>query len=180
METQKKYFKLDLNLSLKDETPELTEIKQIVELYSSKAIDEETRKQNIVFIRAIYYRLARTLTLESLNSIGRVLNKNHATVLHGLKIFPSVYKIKKYKNLYLKCYENLQNKSTLTEAEIESDIIINRYKQKVSELEEDVERMARNLNNDVIKKLLTLDSQELQVFDDTRLKPFLKMRYAQV
>ena len=44
------------------------------------------RKRNYVYARAIYYKITRDLTVESLADIGKPLNKNHATVVHALNV----------------------------------------------------------------------------------------------
>ena len=44
------------------------------------------RKRNYVYARAIYYKITRDLTVESLASIGEPLGKNHATVVHALNV----------------------------------------------------------------------------------------------
>ena len=182
METQIKYFELDLNFDPKDESNDLDNIKHTVELYSNQKIDIKLRTNNIVFLRAVYYELARKLTSKNLKNIGLQVNRDHATVLHGLKIFPDVFKMEYYRNLYLKCYESLEQKKLLTEDEIEGELILKNYKDRITELEDSLEIVSQAVNNEVIKKLLALDSQELRVFNDTRLKPFLKMRsrYAKV
>ena len=57
--------------------------------------------------RAIYYRLAKDYTFRSLKDIGSKFGKDHATVLHGLKVFEGV---KIYdKDLY-KIYEDFHNR----------------------------------------------------------------------
>ena len=49
------------------------------------------RKRNYVYARAIYYRITRDLTVESLADIGKPLKKNHATVVHALNnVFTSI------------------------------------------------------------------------------------------
>lgn len=45
----------------------------------------DTRVKEYVFGRTLYYGLCKKYTHYSLASIGRSINKNHATVLHSLK-----------------------------------------------------------------------------------------------
>lgn len=68
---------------------------------------ERTRKQRNVFARAIYYRLAREFTPYSLNKIADELDYDHATAIHGIRMFDS---FKMQPKLYLHelaAYENI-------------------------------------------------------------------------
>ena len=60
-------------------------IKKSVESAFNRSIDIKTRKRDVIYMRCIYYRLCRDLTYESLESIGKQVNKDHATVLHACK-----------------------------------------------------------------------------------------------
>ena len=65
---------------------------------------KKDRKQNYVFKRWIYFKVARELTDESLTNIGIHVKKDHATVLFGLKKFDfDILTDEHYKNLYDKC-----------------------------------------------------------------------------
>lgn len=86
----------------------LQEIKHLVEKELQLNLDYKTRKREYVFARAVYYRLCHEFTKCSLTAIGKEVNKDHATVIHGLKIFkefnlfPSMYQseLKAYNNIY--------------------------------------------------------------------------------
>ena len=45
------------------------------------------RTQENVYQRAIYYRICREFTNKSLKDIGYSIGRDHATVLHGMKLF---------------------------------------------------------------------------------------------
>ena len=82
----------------------------------NKKIQETTRRRDVVYPRAIYYKLAQDYSGESLASIGRTVSKDHATVIHGLKLFENVINPlweKNYHNKYLKLKEQLDNKMRL-------------------------------------------------------------------
>ncbi len=82
----------------------------------NKRIQETTRRRDVVYPRAIYYKLAQDYSGESLTSIGRTVSKDHATVIHGLKLFENVINPlweKNYHNKYLKLKEQLDNKMRL-------------------------------------------------------------------
>ena len=62
-------------------------IKNIVEVKFETKINIKSRIPYIVYARYIYYRLAKDFTFCSLTQIGSLVNRDHATVLHGLKKF---------------------------------------------------------------------------------------------
>lgn len=63
----------------------LKEIKQYVNDLFDLDITENTRKRDYVDARAMYYELSRNLTKQSLDAIGSLVKRNHASVLHSLK-----------------------------------------------------------------------------------------------
>jgi chromosomal replication initiation ATPase DnaA len=65
-------------------------------------IKVRTRKTDYIYARSLYFKIAREHTAISFNKIGRKVNLNHATVMHGInKVFPVVLKYEpKIKNIY--------------------------------------------------------------------------------
>jgi len=69
----------------------ITDLKKILEDVSDKTgiaietLKSDWRKREVVDARFLYYRLAKERTKESLARIGEYVNKNHTTVLFGLK-----------------------------------------------------------------------------------------------
>ena len=91
-------------------------IKKAVENAFNTFIDVKSRKREIVYIRSIYYKLCKDFTKESLDAIGKHVNKDHATVLNGLKIFDNIidnFWEKELFNVYLDIRKTIQNKITL-------------------------------------------------------------------
>ena len=68
-------------------------------------ITQKNRSRELVYGRAVYYKLCKNLTSHSLTEIGSLISKDHATVLHGLKVFETlefnkdVYYINAYQEL---------------------------------------------------------------------------------
>jgi len=93
-----------------------TAIKNSVQNTFNTFIDIKSRKREVVYMRAIYYKLCKEFTFESLVKIGKTINKDHATVIHGLKVFDNVINPtweKGYYNKYLKLQEHLNTKVKL-------------------------------------------------------------------
>tara|TARA_R110000803_G_scaffold33964_1_gene74288 strand:- start:263 stop:748 length:486 start_codon:yes stop_codon:yes gene_type:complete len=60
-------------------------IKEIVENYFKIDIATKTRVRQYVEARAIYYKLLRDNTRMSLATIGKTMNRDHATALHSIR-----------------------------------------------------------------------------------------------
>jgi len=72
-------------------------------------IDEPTRIEKYVEARMIYYWLCYYFTNMNLSRIAKTVNKNHATVLHGIKNFPIFMETdKEFKEKFLAIYETLK------------------------------------------------------------------------
>jgi chromosomal replication initiation ATPase DnaA len=73
-------------------------------------INEPTRIEKYVEARMIYYWLCYYFTNMNLSRIAKTVNKNHATVLHGIKNFPIFMETdKEFKEKFLAIYETLKN-----------------------------------------------------------------------
>lgn len=78
----------EAELELKDKLRNrinLEKIKQFVDRYYGISIDKNTRKDEYIRARTMYYFLSREYTSKGLSDIGCILDKDHATVLHNLK-----------------------------------------------------------------------------------------------
>ena len=67
-----------------------------------RLIKSKLRWREIVDARCVYYLRAKELTRSSLSSIGELVNRDHATVLHGIA---EANKVKEIQELYKRCYE---------------------------------------------------------------------------
>ena len=86
---------------------ELIEIRKLVEKHTKRKLNVRSREQDNVYCRALYCKLAKRHTKNSLSKIGRVITRDHATVLHNIKIFDNV--IVNYEVEYLKIFNRLDN-----------------------------------------------------------------------
>jgi hypothetical protein len=64
---------------------ELEHLKDIVKDNTGIDVNRKTRLREVVEARNIYFHLCRNNTTKSLAEIGKSVQKDHATVLHGLK-----------------------------------------------------------------------------------------------
>lgn len=61
-------------------------IKNVTEDVTGMNIKRNDRKRDVVIARYIYFNLAKNLTGKTMTSIGKVVGRNHATVLHGIRV----------------------------------------------------------------------------------------------
>lgn len=83
----------------------LEQIREIVEQQTKQNLLNTRRKTELVYTRALYFKLCREYTLHSLSTIGESVGKNHATVLHGLKLFDNW--IEKHERPYAETYADI-------------------------------------------------------------------------
>ncbi|QDP56648.1 MAG: putative bacterial DnaA helix-turn-helix protein [Prokaryotic dsDNA virus sp.] len=86
---------------------ELKQIREIVESHTKIDIGDKSRIQKFVYTRAMYFALCREYTLFGLAEIGKSIGKNHATVLHGVKLFNDW--ISEHEDFYIKQYEKIEH-----------------------------------------------------------------------
>lgn len=158
-------------------------IKKYVENeFNIKDISKKTRKKEYISARAIYYKLSKEETSASLSKIGSFIDKNHATVLHGLNsIFPSleIYDRKAY-NVYVKYKEIDENDKIILDV-IKFDDLKIKYallKRDNYNLERRYNRLCKIKENNKLFEItdkfneLTEDKQEIF---KTRVNAILKM-----
>jgi len=82
-----------------------TILKTVAEYYglSLNLTKLKSRRADIVKVNHVYFYLASNFTNESLTKIGRLVNRDHATVIHG------VNKIRIEINLYLKIKTEIED-----------------------------------------------------------------------
>lgn len=80
----------------------IKKIKELVKQEYGYDVDSPTRKREVVEARAMFYSILKNFSNLTLASIARTVDKNHATVLHGLKNFEQWRKQNKYLNFAFK------------------------------------------------------------------------------
>ena len=133
----------------------LDKIKEIVEIEPDSDLKVKSRQREIVYARSIYYKLCKTHTRATLSSIGKSVKKDHATVLHGLRLFDDVITkyedAQDYKRIHGKLDRMFRNKSTSIERFVDP---LNYYREKYKETLLEL-RKVRNENR-MLKKQLTV------------------------
>tara|TARA_R100000734_G_C3319120_1_gene114335 strand:+ start:7943 stop:8347 length:405 start_codon:yes stop_codon:yes gene_type:complete len=101
----------------------LEEIKQAVEQETNQNLNIRNRKREMVYARAVYFKLCKQHTRASLSRIGKSVGKDHATVLHGIKVFDThigIYEDSlEYKKIFYKLDRIIRREKNTTQREID-------------------------------------------------------------
>ena len=93
-------------------TVQLETIKDYIEANIKVSLKKKIRTRDMAYARAVYYKLAKRYTVQSLTSIGKLVGRDHATVLHGLKLFDeAVMYSEPLKIVYDSFSVNVENKN---------------------------------------------------------------------
>jgi hypothetical protein len=111
-------------------TKVLLEIKDLVNKELNIDIAKGTREQEYIFARSVYYALCRKHTSSSLALIGSLLNKNHATVMNGLKTFRSLEFTPNSYKVFMDAYEKIDAKIAGMDLKDEESIVTRLIKEK--------------------------------------------------
>jgi hypothetical protein len=170
-------------------------IKQYIEDLSGKKLDTKSRERELVELRFVAFKLTKYLTRSSLSKIGKIYNRDHATVLHGIKQFDSLEEqiyFKPSKDLFDKCvkeflalsdeYVVLKNLQTTSELKNEYEQILKRIEEKhrleVEEYKMEVNKQLEQINNfrlsPIFSKITKLPQDEFKELE-TRVNAFLQM-----
>jgi hypothetical protein len=139
-------------------------------------ITSKTKTEDLVIGRAIYYTIARNLVDKcTLKELGQSVNKNHATVIHSLKMLDDLLRDKRVLSLYQKCVYNCcnqlgvetflreQNRNYLHDE-------ITRLTEKCNTMESMINRITKKA---LIKEISELTPEQYAVFEE-RSKLILK------
>lgn len=70
---------------------------------SIEELKSKSRKREVVDARFVYYRRAKEKTRHSLIEIGKLVHRDHTTVLHGIK---EANKTREVQKLYKRCFSD--------------------------------------------------------------------------
>jgi hypothetical protein len=130
-------------------TVQLETIRDYIEANIKVSLKKKTRTRDMAYARAVYYKLAKRYTVQPLSSIGKLVDRDHATVLHGLKLFDeAVMYSEPLKVVYESFSVNVENKNI---EDAESNMLdIKKLVEQNKRLRKKV--FKQNLEIDVLKK----------------------------
>lgn len=84
----------------------IDKIRELVEHETGYDLTDRKRIREIVYARSVYFSLCRKNTLASLHKIGASVNKNHATVLHGIRLYDET--LDRWEKAYRELHQDIQ------------------------------------------------------------------------
>ena len=131
-----------------------TQIMNLVENELGYNISGKTRARQVVYGRAIYFKICKDRTNLSLQEIGETLNLHHATVLHSIRnVFPAF-------EMYNPEYMEIYNRIIKAEVNIPADKQLARLKIQHYQLELKY-NYVKNLNIDIKHRTLLSKIKEI-------------------
>lgn len=89
----------------------IEKIRKEVEQATMQDLSVKRRHRELVYARAIYFKLCKEKTTLTLQQIANTLGVNHATVLHAIKnVFPEMMN---HEPLYKEIYESIRDQEDL-------------------------------------------------------------------
>lgn len=150
-------------------------IEQLIEFINKGLeidIRKNTRKEEYIMGRALYYKILRDFSDLSYKNIGKPLKKNHATVLHSLEnAWPTAVKYKRIRLIY----ENYKTFFENQEGEIEIPLgdMNPVFIKEIEEKDKVINRLI-NEKNRFDKLLSTVNEDKIDIVY-TRLEAMIKM-----
>lgn len=164
-------------------TSTLFRIKKILDDYFGIDMSSRSRKSTYVEARMMYYHFIfnNILPRPSLSKIGKPVNRNHATVLHGLDTFDvlieSDYNFKRqYIVLEKILIETLDLSMTIKTERLNLLERIDTLENELIQLKKENNRLLNKIENDREKLLFSrIPDDYIDDFVKHRLKPYLRM-----
>lgn len=149
---------------------QLKQIKENVSGIFGVDIGSKSREEIYPIARAVYYKIARTKTVLPYKTIGDLVNRNHATVINGLKIFESLNQYPEYLTMINRCLRVYQL-NPVSEPNIENTYALTH---QVRVLKERLQ-MFSNKIHPKLAEVNSLPEDKLNEFIKYRVEPYLKM-----
>lgn len=79
----------------------LKQLKKQIEVAVEQRIDTPCRKRHLTYARAVFCKIARESMGMTLSDVGKALNRDHATVMHSIKVvFPFAMQETRFQDIY--------------------------------------------------------------------------------
>jgi len=120
-------------------------VKEVIERYQ---LDKKNRKREVIYIRSILYTHLRNEKW-TLAQIGKLFNKDHATILHGLRCYQENIKYQDFKDIN----NRIEQELNLATQEIEPEAKLQLTDIELDILEANNITQFYEIKNNLIKKL---------------------------
>ena len=166
----------------KTNTKMLRLIATAVETITNCDVLERTRQREYVQARSIFYRFARD-NKQTLQAIGKFLERDHATVMHSLKKFEQDVEYDSVFRANYNAVKDILGNLDVKGCEDATETLLEAYEMRNTYLiEQNAElraKLSRLTSDDTINELLTgLPEGRIQYFIDNQLKSFVNIEKA--
>ena len=171
-----------MRLRQETNTKMLEVIRVAVETITNCDVVVRTRQKDFVQARSIFYRFARD-NKQTLQAIGKFLERDHATVMHSLKNFEHEVKFDPDFRSKYNAVKDILGNLDVKECENATDTLLEAYELRNANLIEENAQLrtniARLMTQDTIDKLLVgIPEDRIQYFIDNQLKSFVNIEQA--
>jgi hypothetical protein len=163
-------------------TKMLEVIRKAVETVTNCDVVERTRQREYVQARSIFYRFARD-NKQTLQAIGKFLERDHATVMHSLKKFEQDVEYDSAFRANYNAVKDILGNLDVKGCEDATETLLEAYEMRNTYLiKQNTElraKLSRLTSDDTINELLEgLPEDKIQYFIDNQLKSFVNIEKA--
>ena len=171
-----------MRLRQETNTKMLEVIRVAVETITNCDVVIRTRQKEYVQARSIFYRFARD-NKQTLQAIGKFLERDHATVMHSLKNFEHEVKFDPDFRSKYNAVKDILGNLDVKECEDATETLLEAYELRNANLIEENAQLRTNISRlmtqDTIDKLLVgIPEDRIQYFIDNQLKSFVNIEQA--
>ena len=171
-----------MRLRQETNTKMLEVIRVAVETITNCDVVIRTRQKDFVQARSIFYRFARD-NKQTLQAIGKFLERDHATVMHSLKNFEHEVKFDPDFRSKYNAVKDILGNLDVKECEDATETLLEAYELRNANLIEENAQLRTNISRlmtqDTIDKLLVgIPEDRIQYFIDNQLKSFVNIEQA--
>ena len=179
MEKSNKSYNNDYTLLMEKEIQE--QIIEVIERLHKDKITTKSRKRENVTARAVYAKLCKDIfPYLSLDKIAKPINRDHATIIHMLKMIDNHLKNdNQYINLYKRA-SVIINKDIVSTQNLKEISYLESLEERIVQMSntlieknKQIEELKAQRTTDKYKPFEAIPNELFDTFIETRLKPYL-------
>jgi len=125
-------------------------------------LTKSSRMKEYVYARAVYFKLSREFTNFSFKEIGHLVDKDHASVMHGMKVFEM---LEFHKDPVMNIYNECKTILTSDKENLDIDIQAGLYEDEEVEYWQTRYENMRDLYVNAVEKLARYEKEEVTTAD---------------
>lgn len=121
-------------------------------------LTQSSRMKEYVYSRAVYFKLCREFTNFSFKEIGSLVDKDHASVMHGMKVFEM---LEFHKDPVMNIYNECKTILTSVKENLDVNLKAGLYEDEEVEYWQTRYENMRDLYVNAVEKLLKYEKEEV-------------------